>query len=143
MTPVKDFDLISERDPKKPDMDADYYSTRKDDVREEHPLVEEPTPIADEKVVAKEEEKKAEVNKMLPFHKLFTYASCCDRTIVLFGFILAVAGGAVAPVMSLVFGKLIDIFDPRKTDAEVSAAFLILFWYILAISLILWIAGYF
>ena len=146
MTPVKDFDLISERDPKKPDMDADYYSTRKDDVREEHPLVEEPTPIADEKVVAKEEEKKAEappVNKMLPFHKLFTYAPCCDRTIVLFGFILAVAGGAVAPVMSLVFGKLIDIFDPRKTDAEVSAAFLILFWYILAISLILWIAGYF
>jgi ATP-binding cassette subfamily B (MDR/TAP) protein 1 len=146
VTPVKDLDLISERDTKKPDMDADNYSTRKDDVREEHPLVEEPTPIADEKVVAKEEEKKAEAppaNKMLPFPKLFTYASCCDRTIVAFGFILAVAGGAIAPVMALVFGKLIDIFDPRKTDAEVSAAFLILFWYILAISLILWTAGYF
>lgn len=145
MTPVKDLDLISERD-EKPNMDADNYSTRKDDAKEEHPLVEEPTPTADEKVVAKEEEKKAEAplaNKMLPFPKLFTYASCCDRTLVAFGFILALAGGAIAPVMALVFGKLIDIFDPRKTDAEVSAAFLILFWYILALSLILWIAGYF
>ena len=36
---------------------------------------------------------------------------------------MGIAGGASAPVMSLVFGKLIDIFDPRKTDKEVSKLF--------------------
>lgn len=56
---------------------------------------------------------------------------------------MGIAGGASAPVMSLVFGKLIDIFDPRKTDKEVSKAFAELFWYILVIALVLWIAGYF
>jgi ATP-binding cassette subfamily B (MDR/TAP) protein 1 len=143
---MKDLDIFSDRDPVKPDLDAVVYSTRKDNIKEEHPLVEEQTKMADEKIVTNEDEKKAEAppaNKMLPFPKLFMFSSICDKTIVAFGFILAVTGGAVAPVMSLVFGKLIDIFDPRKTDAEISAAFLELFWYILGISIILWTAGYF
>jgi hypothetical protein len=122
---MKDLDIFSDRDPVKPDLDAVVYSTRKDNIKEEHPLVEEQTKMADEKIVTNEDEKKAEAppaNKMLPFPKLFMFSSICDKTIVAFGFILAVTGGAVAPVMSLVFGKLIDI---------------------LGISIILWTAGYF
>lgn len=60
-----------------------------------------------------------------------------------FGFLLAIVGGGVAPLMALIFGKLIDIFDPRKTDKEIAKLFDALFWNILWISIVLWVAGYF
>lgn len=60
---------------------------------------------------------------MASFTKLFKYQPLSDKVLVAFGIIMGIAGGASAPVMSLVFGKLIDIFDPRKTDKEVSKAF--------------------
>lgn len=49
----------------------------------------------------------------------------------------------MAPLMALIFGKLIDIFDPRKTDKEIAKLFDALFWNILWISIVLWVAGYF
>lgn len=63
--------------------------------------------------------------------------------IVAGGFIMAIGGGAIAPVMSKVFGGLIDIFDPTKTAKEVSHAYYQLFWSILWISIVLWVSGYF
>jgi ABC-type multidrug transport system fused ATPase/permease subunit len=56
---------------------------------------------------------------------------------------MGVCGGAVAPLMSIVFGELIDIFDPRKTDAEISKAYGQLAIWIGIISGVLWISGYF
>lgn len=80
---------------------------------------------------------------MISFSKLFTYQPLCDKTLVFFGVFMGVAGGAIMPMMALIFGELIDIFDPRKTDDEVAAAFKTLAFWIAIISSILWITGYF
>jgi hypothetical protein len=54
---------------------------------------------------------------MLSFHKLFKYQPLCDKTLVFFGALLGIIGGGAAPLMALIFGELIDIFDPNKSDA--------------------------
>jgi ABC-type multidrug transport system fused ATPase/permease subunit len=56
---------------------------------------------------------------------------------------MAILGGAVAPLMALIFGRLIDIFDPHKTDAELEDGMRELAMWIAIISGVLWISGYF
>jgi ABC-type multidrug transport system fused ATPase/permease subunit len=56
---------------------------------------------------------------------------------------MGIAGGAVAPLMAVIFGELIDIFDPRKSDDEVADAFAQLAMWIGIIAAVLWITGYF
>ena len=80
---------------------------------------------------------------MLPFSKLFTYQPMADKTLIFFGVLMGIAGGAAAPLMAIVFGKLIDIFDPNKSDSEVAESFKLLAIWIGVISAVLWVSGYF
>ena len=49
----------------------------------------------EEKPESESKEEAKESNKMLPFHKLFSFSSCCDKTLVFMGIILAIVGGAL------------------------------------------------
>lgn len=80
---------------------------------------------------------------MLPFNKIFKYQPLCDKTLIFFGAAMGIIGGGAAPLMALIFGDLIEIFDPNKTDAQVAEAYKTLAIWIGIISAVLWIAGYF
>jgi len=80
--------------------------------------------------------------KMLPFHKLFTYSPWTDKTLMAIGVVMGILGGVVYPMMALIFGELIDIFDPHKTDEEVNELFVKLAMWIGILAGVLWIAGY-
>lgn len=56
---------------------------------------------------------------------------------------MGILGGGVAPLMALIFGELINIFDPNKSDAEVAKAYKTLAMWIGIIGAVLWICGYF
>lgn len=56
---------------------------------------------------------------------------------------MGILGGAASPLMAIIFGELINIFDPNKTDAEVAEAYKTLAMWIGIIAAVLWLCGYF
>lgn len=80
---------------------------------------------------------------MISFSKLFKYQPLCDKTLIFFGALLGLVGGGIAPLIALIFGELIDVFDPNKSDAQVAEAFKNLAMWIGIISIVLWVCGYF
>ncbi|KAK9987273.1 hypothetical protein SO802_032224 [Lithocarpus litseifolius] len=56
----------------------------------------------------------AEKTKTIPFHKLFSFADFTDITLMIFGTIGAIANGLGTPLMTIVFGDLIDSFGNNK-----------------------------
>jgi len=62
--------------------------------------------------------------------------------VVIVGIIAAMCGGLTSPAIAVVFGKVIDIFDPSRSTEEVSDAVLDLFKMIGVISAMLWVFGY-
>ena len=61
---------------------------------------------------------------------------------VIVGILAAMCGGLTSPAIAVVFGKVIDIFDPSRSTEEVSDAVLDLFKMIGIISAMLWVFGY-
>ncbi|CAJ2658715.1 unnamed protein product [Trifolium pratense] len=69
-------------------------------------------------------------NQKVPFYKLFTFADNLDVTLMIIGTISAAANGMTQPIMTLILGKMINIFgstDPHHIVKEVSKASL---WFI-------------
>jgi ATP-binding cassette, subfamily B (MDR/TAP), member 1 len=79
----------------------------------------------------------------MSFRKLFKYQPWSDKTLVVLGVLLGVCGGAASPLMALIFGELIEIFDPNKTNDQIAEAYKRLALWIGVIAAILWVAGYF
>lgn len=73
--------------------------------------------------MAPDEEHKVKVQEKVPFYKLFIFADSLDRTLMIIGLICAMANGMGQPLMTLIFGKMINAFgstDPSHTVKEVS-----------------------
>ncbi|XP_047154645.1 ABC transporter B family member 9-like [Vigna umbellata] len=78
--------------------------------------------------MAPDEEHKVKVQEKVPFYKLFTFADSLDRTLMIIGLICAMANGMGQPLMTLIFGKMINAFgstDPSHTVKEVSKVVLL------------------
>ncbi|KAJ1377927.1 P-loop containing nucleoside triphosphate hydrolase [Sesbania bispinosa] len=73
--------------------------------------------------MAQDEGHKPTVEEKVPFYKLFTFADRLDVTLMIIGVICAMANGLTQPLMTLIFGKLINTFgttDPSHIVNQVS-----------------------
>ena len=85
----------------------------------------------EQKPEAKDEENKPKVEEKVTFYKLFNFADKLDVILMIIGFICAVANGLSQPLMTLIFGKLINTFgstDPSHIVKEVSKVFIIIIY---------------
>lgn len=76
----------------------------------------------DDKGNKKDKNKKADDQKV-PFYKLFTFADRLDIVLIIVGTIAAIANGLTQPIMTLIFGQLINSFGattPSNVVKEVS-----------------------
>ena len=62
-------------------------------------------------------EPKKEVDNTVPFYKLFSFADSLDHLLMFVGTIAAVGNGISMPLMTLIFGLVIDAFG-RTTDTQ-------------------------
>ncbi|KAL1216232.1 ABC transporter B family member 21 [Cardamine amara subsp. amara] len=76
----------------------------------------------------KEEKKKTEKNKKeedektktVPFHKLFAFADSFDILLMILGTIGAVGNGLGFPIMTILFGDIIDVFGQNQNSSDIS-----------------------
>lgn len=64
---------------------------------------------------SKDEEKPGTV----PFHKLFSFADSYDMLLMIVGTIGAVGNGLCLPIMTILFGELIDSFGQNQNNNDV------------------------
>ncbi|GER27684.1 ABC transporter B family member [Striga asiatica] len=64
--------------------------------------------------------KAKEPNNTIPFYKLFTFADSWDKILMIVGTIGAIGSGLAQPLMTLIFGELIDVFGKANKDSIVS-----------------------
>ncbi|KAJ4765195.1 ABC transporter B family protein [Rhynchospora pubera] len=55
-------------------------------------------------------------DERVPFYKLFAFSDECDKALMLIGSIAAIANGLSMPLMTLIFGKLINAFGSTSRD---------------------------
>ncbi|GAB2282087.1 ABC transporter B member 11, variant 3 [Dionaea muscipula] len=63
--------------------------------------------------------KKEENTDRVPFHKLFSFADSTDMVLMVLGSVGAMANGVSMPLMSILFGNLIDSFGKSQADGDV------------------------
>ena len=92
-----------------------------------HPPVVVPGTIqneADKQPDSKKSMAKGEATNTIPFCKLFSFADTLDYALMFVGTIGAVANGMATPLMTVIFGNLIDAFggttNPREVVHDVS-----------------------
>eukprot|EP01132_Coremiostelium_polycephalum_P002116 gene2116-2605_t len=66
----------------------------------------------------KEKQQKMDDSHSVPFLSLFRFADRIDRTLMFFGTIAAIANGAAMPMVSIIFGDIIDAFNPIKFNSD-------------------------
>lgn len=66
------------------------------------------------------EETQKEVTNTVPFYKLFAFADSADKLLMLVGTIGAVGNGVSLPLMTILFGQLIDSFGQNQSKDVVS-----------------------
>ncbi|KAK6162935.1 hypothetical protein DH2020_002776 [Rehmannia glutinosa] len=54
--------------------------------------------------------------KSIPFYKLFSFADSRDKVLMTIGTIAAIGNGFTQPLMSLIFGELIDVFGTAQNN---------------------------
>ena len=65
-------------------------------------------------------------NQKVPFYKLFSFADRLDVPLMIVGSLCAVGNGLSQPLMTVIFGKLINAFgsgDPSHIVKEVSRVY--------------------
>ncbi|KAK6928924.1 hypothetical protein RJ641_005129 [Dillenia turbinata] len=60
-------------------------------------------------------------NQKVSFHKLFAFADYKDIILMTLGTICSIANGVCQPLMSLIFGDVINSFGSTNTDLVVHA----------------------
>ncbi|WOK97290.1 ABC transporter B family member 11-like [Canna indica] len=81
------------------------------------------TEMADEDVEKKGKEKQQRSESTVPFHKLFSFAEPWDVALMVAGTIGALGSGMAMPLMTLIFGELVNAFgvvDRQSIVSEVS-----------------------
>ncbi|KAI3444981.1 hypothetical protein Pfo_001646 [Paulownia fortunei] len=63
---------------------------------------------------------KKEPKKTVPFYKLFSFAASRDKVLMTVGTIAAIGNGLSQPLMSLIFGDLIDVFGKSQSNNTLS-----------------------
>ncbi|EGG23337.1 ABC transporter B family protein [Cavenderia fasciculata] len=66
----------------------------------------------------RKQKRKIDAEKAVPFLQLFRFSDAYDKTLMIFGTIAGIANGAAMPMVSLVFGDVIDVFNPAKFNAD-------------------------
>lgn len=56
----------------------------------------------------------------VPFHKLFAFADSFDKLLMIVGSIGAIGNGVSMPLMTVLFGELVDSFGQNQTNNVVS-----------------------
>ncbi|GAU40576.1 hypothetical protein TSUD_35930 [Trifolium subterraneum] len=64
-----------------------------------------------------EKDKTKEKQETVPFHKLFTFADSTDILLMVVGTIGAIGNGLGLPLMTLLFGQMIDSFGSNQSAA--------------------------
>lgn len=65
------------------------------------------------------EKKETKKDERVPFYKLFTFSDGYDKALMFVGFISAIGNGLAMPLMTLIFGELIDAFGGTSKDKVV------------------------
>lgn len=63
-----------------------------------------------------EKDKTKEKQETVPFHKLFTFADSTDILLMIVGTIGAIGNGLGLPLMTLLFGQMIDSFGSNQSN---------------------------
>jgi ABC-type multidrug transport system fused ATPase/permease subunit len=79
---------------------------------------------------------------MLKFSQLMKYATPRQKVLCAFGVFFLITAGCVAPLVSLVMGEAITIYDPRATDQEIHEGIIYLIKMISIISTTVWAFSY-
>jgi len=66
-----------------------------------------------------ESKSKNEPTKTVPLYKLFSFADSLDHLLMVLGTVGAIGNGISMPLMTLIFGNMIDAFGGSSTTAEV------------------------
>lgn len=65
-----------------------------------------------------EKGKQTEKTESVPFYKLFTFADSADIALMIIGSIGAIGNGLCLPLMTLLFGDLINTFGDNQNNSE-------------------------
>jgi ATP-binding cassette, subfamily B (MDR/TAP), member 1 len=58
-------------------------------------------------------------DEKVPFYKLFAFSDGYDKALMFVGCVAAIANGLAMPLMTLIFGQLIDAFGGTSKDRVV------------------------
>lgn len=73
----------------------------------------------DKKQDAKKDKAKDEATNTVPLYKLFSFADPLDQLLMLVGTVGAIGNGISMPLMTLIFGNMIDAFGGNSNTKEV------------------------
>lgn len=65
-------------------------------------------------------EEEDEKTKTVPFHKLFAFADSFDILLMILGTVGAIGNGLGFPIMTILFGDVIDVFGQNQNSSDVS-----------------------
>jgi len=74
----------------------------------------------EKKKTEKKKKEEDEKTKTVPFHKLFAFADSFDIILMILGTIGAVGNGLGFPIMTILFGDVIDVFGQNQNSSDVS-----------------------
>lgn len=75
--------------------------------------------VQDKKNGSEDGEKKEEQKKSVPFYRLFSFADKADIALMLVGSLGALGNGAAMPLMTILFGQLIDSFGETLDQNQI------------------------
>lgn len=73
----------------------------------------------DKQQESKDSKEKNETTNTVPFYKLFSFADSLDYLLMLVGTVGAVANGIAMPLMTIIFGNVVDAFGRTVNTEEV------------------------
>lgn len=94
----------------------------RDGAREGDSVSHEPSTSKSPKEGEEEETKKEkndEKTKTVPFYKLFAFADSLDVFLMICGSVGAIGNGVCLPLMTLLFGNLIDSFGKNQNNKDI------------------------
>ncbi|CAF2176082.1 unnamed protein product [Brassica napus] len=102
--------------PNRTEAETSNSKTPEEEVKTESVLKEEKKKTDEKKKKEEDDEK----TKTVPFHKLFAFADSFDIILMILGTIGAVGNGLGFPIMTILFGDVIDVFGQNQNSSDVS-----------------------
>ncbi|KAF2607718.1 hypothetical protein F2Q68_00045235 [Brassica cretica] len=102
--------------PNRTEAETSSSKTPEEEVKTEYVRKEEKKKTDEKKKKEEDDEK----TKTVPFHKLFAFADSFDIILMILGTIGAVGNGLGFPIMTILFGDVIDVFGQNQNSTDVS-----------------------